>query len=110
MRRFAALGHYFRRGAGRRFEGEDTMSSYHLNKLLRDVNQKPPLREAWFADREAFVAGYPLSDEERTAVLNMDIGALYRLGAHGLILRPFTLLHKMSEPDYLKAIREGTTV
>jgi hypothetical protein len=24
---------------------------------------------------------------------------------HGLLLRPFTLLHQMPEPDYLKAIR-----
>ena len=84
------------------------MSSYHLQKLLRDVNQKPPLREAWFADRGAFVDGYPLSDEERTAVMTMDIGAPYHLGVHGLILRPFTLIHQMSEPDYLNAIREGT--
>jgi hypothetical protein len=27
------------------------------------------------------------------------------MGVHGLILRPFTLLHEVSEPDYLKAIR-----
>ena len=85
------------------------MRSYQLNKLLRDVNQKPLLREAWFADRESFIEGYPLSDEERQALLNMDVGALYRLGAHGLILRPFTLLQQMSEPDYLNAIRGGSS-
>lgn len=84
------------------------MSAYHLNKLLRDVNRNPQAREQWFADKESFVAAYSLSDEERAAVLNLDVGALYRMGAHGLILRPFTLLHKISEPDYLAAIREGS--
>jgi hypothetical protein len=29
------------------------------------------------------------------------------MGVHGLLLRPFTLLHQMPEPDYLKAIRAG---
>ena len=46
-----------------------------------------------------------LSDEERRAVLDRDVTALYRLGVHGLILRPFTILHQMPEPDYLEAIR-----
>jgi len=82
------------------------MSAYHLNKLLRDVNRDPGMRQAWFDDRAAFVARYQLTEEERVAVLSFDIGALYRLGAHGLILRPFTLLHQVSEPDYLTAIRQ----
>jgi len=33
------------------------------------------------------------------------VGALYGMGVHGLLLRPFTILHKVAEPDYLKAIR-----
>jgi hypothetical protein len=81
------------------------MSLYTLQKLIRDVNRKPPCREAFFKDATAFAAGYDLTDEERTALLAKDIGALYGLGVHGLLLRPFTLLHQMPEPDYLKAIR-----
>jgi hypothetical protein len=27
------------------------------------------------------------------------------MGVHGLILRPFTILHKMSDPEYVRALR-----
>ena len=39
-----------------------------------------------------------LTEEERAAFVSRDVGRLYKLGVHGLILRPFTLLHKMPEP------------
>jgi hypothetical protein len=81
------------------------MSAYHLQKMLRDINRLPPIREAYFKSPAEFVNGYDLTDEERRAVVELDIGTLYRLGVHGLILRPFTLLHKVPEPDYLNAIR-----
>ena len=81
------------------------MSAYALNKMLREVNQNSASREAFKTDPAAFASRFPLSDEERAAFLAGDIRALYRLGAHGLILRPFTLLSGMPEPDYLHAIR-----
>ena len=82
------------------------MSTYVLNKMIRDVNRDPVRREAFFKDAVAFAAGYqPLTDEERQAFLRRDVGALYKMGVHGLILRPFTVLHKLPEPDYLAAIR-----
>jgi len=81
------------------------MSAYTLQKMIRDVNRYPERRTAFFASREAFVAGYVLTGEERDAMLALDIGKLYALGVHGLILRPFTILHKVPEPEYLAAIR-----
>jgi len=81
------------------------MSLYTLQKLIRDINRKPDCREAYFAAPAEFAAKYDLAPEERDAFLAKDIGRLYALGVHGLLLRPFTLLHKMPEPDYLKAIR-----
>ena len=81
------------------------MSTYALNKMIRDVNRDPVRRERFFQAAEEFAAGYELNEAERTAFLARDIGALYRLGVHGLILRPFTLLHQMPEPAYLAAIR-----
>jgi hypothetical protein len=83
------------------------MSLYALQKLIRDVNRKPDRRAAFFSDPSAFAGDYDLDDTERSALLAKDVGALYSLGVHGLLLRPFTLLHQMSEPDYLKAIRGG---
>lgn len=81
------------------------MSLYALQKLIRDVNRKPACREAFFQSAETFAAGYELAQSEREALIRRDVRALYAMGVHGLLLRPFTLLHKMPEPDYLKAIR-----
>ena len=81
------------------------MSTYALNKMLREINRVPARRESYFKDPAGFVAAFDLNDAERTAFLARDIGALYKLGVHGLILRPFSLLHKMPEPEYLTAIR-----
>jgi hypothetical protein len=81
------------------------MSLYALQKLIRDVNRKPACREAFFRSAETFAEGYDLATAEREALLKRDVRTLYAMGVHGLLLRPFTLLHQMPEPDYLKAIR-----
>ena len=81
------------------------MSVYALQKLIRDVNRKPALRQAYFEAPAEFAKSYDLTDDERDALLKLDIGRLYARGVHGLLLRPFTIIHSVSEPDYLKAIR-----
>ena len=81
------------------------MSVYALNKMIRDINRDPSHRERYFKSPSDFVRGYDVSSEEAEAFLAKDIGRLYKLGVHGLILRPFTLITKMTEPDYLNAIR-----
>jgi len=81
------------------------MSLYALQKLVRDVNRKPACRDAFFQSAETFAEGYDLAAAEREALVRRDVRTLYAMGVHGLLLRPFTLLHKMPEPDYLKAIR-----
>jgi hypothetical protein len=81
------------------------MSLYALQKLIRDVNRRPACRDAFFQSAEKFAEGYDLTPDERTALAGRNIRALYAMGVHGLLLRPFTLLHNMPEPDYLKAIR-----
>src|SRR5206468_9981602 len=84
--------------------GKAFMSVYTLQKLLRDVNRKPACRKSYFESPATFVADYDLTEEEREALLTLNIRDLFRRGVHGLILRPFTLLHSMPEPEYLKAI------
>jgi hypothetical protein len=82
------------------------VSAYNLQKMIRDVNRRPDRREAYFASRETFAQEYDVTPEERDAFVAFDVCKLYALGVHGLILRPFTLLHRMPEPDYLAAIRK----
>ena len=81
------------------------MSLYALQKLIRDVNRKPACRDAYFQSAENFAQTYDLTPDERAAVTGMNVRQLYAMGVHGLLLRPFTLLHNMPEPDYLRAIR-----
>jgi len=85
------------------------MSIYVLQKMIRDVNRDPAVREAYFADKASLLARYDLSDEERSAVAAFNLHKLYTLGVHGLLLRPFSILHQVPEPTYLAAIRGEAT-
>lgn len=81
------------------------MSLYQLQKLLYHVNRDPERRENYRRDPAAFVKRYDLTEEEAKAALEIDVRALYTLGVHSLLLRPFTLLHRVSNEDYAKALK-----
>jgi hypothetical protein len=80
------------------------MSLYQLQKLIFEVNRNPERREEYRKDAGAFAERYDLTKEEKEAVTNLDIRALYQRGVHSLLLRPFTLLHRVSNEDYAKAL------
>jgi hypothetical protein len=80
------------------------MSLYQLQKLLYEVNRSPERREEYRRDPAAFASRYELSDEEREALLKLDIRRLYLFGVHPLLLRPFTLLHRVSAEQYAQAL------
>jgi hypothetical protein len=81
------------------------MSLYQLQKLIYHVNRDPAQRERYRQDPAVFIKSYDLTDDESTAALAVDVRALYSLGVHSLLLRPFTLLHKVSNEDYAKALK-----
>lgn len=80
------------------------MSLYQLQKLIYHVNRDTSHRERFQQNPTEFVKDYELTDEEKGAVLNVEVRHLYKLGVHSLLLRPFTLLHKVSNEDYIKAL------
>jgi hypothetical protein len=80
------------------------MSLYQLQKFIYDVNRNPERREAYRADKAGFIARYELSPEEQAAIADLDVRKLYSYGVHPLLLRPFTLLHRVSNEDYAKAL------
>jgi hypothetical protein len=80
------------------------MSLYQLQKLIYHVNRDLDRRERYRQDPVEFIRRYELSEEEAAAALNVDVRKLYTLGVHSLLLRPFTLLHKVSNADYAKAL------
>ena len=81
------------------------MSAYALQKLIRTVNRDPGVRAAFMQDAASVADRYELTEAERAALVSRDWGALYRCGVHGLMLRPFSILHQVPEPEYLAAIR-----
>jgi aromatic-ring opening dioxygenase LigAB LigA subunit len=82
------------------------MSLYQLQKLIYHVNRDAAQRERYRQDPVAFTKSYELTDTETRAVLDIDVRTLYRMGVHSLLLRPFTLLHKVANEDYAKALRD----
>jgi aromatic-ring opening dioxygenase LigAB LigA subunit len=81
------------------------MSLYQLQKLLYHVNRDPAQRERFRQDPATFVKAYELSSEEAAAVLELDVRALYCMGVHSLLLKPFTLLNRVSNEDYANALK-----
>lgn len=85
------------------------MSAYELQKAIRRVNREPAAREAFAKAPEDFAAALDLTDDEKAALVARDYGRLYALGVHGLLLRPFSIIHQVSEAAYLDAIRASRT-
>jgi len=81
------------------------MSLYQLQKLIYHVNRDGERRENYRQDAAVFADKYDLSDQERAAILKVDVRALYTMGVHSLLLRPFTLLNKVSNEDYARALK-----
>ncbi len=81
------------------------MTVYALQKAIRDFNRFAQMRQEFEATPDAFLQRYDLEENERAALVARDYAALYRLGVHGLLLRPFSINHSVSEADYLSAIR-----
>jgi hypothetical protein len=83
------------------------MSLYTLSKLLFELNRDEALKRSFATDQAAVVAGYRLTDEERYAVLEPDIGLLYVLGVNGQILMHYAALRGIEWSDYLQRMRDG---
>ncbi len=83
------------------------MSLYQVQKLVQAVNRDPESRARFLQSRESLAEDFDLSEEEHAALVGLKIQSLYDMGVHPLLLRPFTIIHGVSEPDYLKAIRGG---
>jgi hypothetical protein len=60
------------------------MSIISVNHLCRDITRDPELRQAFLRDPQGALARYPrkFTETERTALLNGDVGALYRMGVN----------------------------
>jgi hypothetical protein len=83
------------------------MSLYNVQKLLYQLNRDPGVRKRFEAGREEVLAEYSLTDEERKALLDGDIGLLYVMGVNGQILMHYSALIGQKWDEYIAAMRQG---
>jgi len=76
------------------------MSLYGVQKLLFRLNNDAVERMRFAADRDAVLAGYALTEEERRALAEADVGRLHLMGAHPLLLAPFAGRSGLKWPEY----------
>jgi hypothetical protein len=80
------------------------MSLYAVQKVLFHLNNDAAARQRFAADRDALLAEYSLTREERRALAEADVGRLHLMGAHPLLLAPFAGRSGLKWPDYLAAL------
>lgn len=83
------------------------MSLYAVQKFLFELNRSPDLQQRYRADGETVLDTYEVTGEERSALLEPDIGLLFHFGVNGQILMHFAAFHQIEWADYLQRMRDG---
>jgi hypothetical protein len=83
------------------------VSLYYVQKLLYQLNRDPQVRSRFERERDTLLDEYALTDEERTAIVEGDIGLLYVMGVNGQILMHYSALIGQAWDEYLESMRAG---
>jgi Aromatic-ring-opening dioxygenase LigAB, LigA subunit len=83
------------------------MSLYYVQKFLYQLNRDPSVRKRFDVGREDVLVEYPLTDEERKALLDGDIGLLYVMGVNGQLLMHYSALIGQKWDEYIAAMKRG---
>ncbi len=83
------------------------MSLYAVQKLIYQLNRDPHVRQQLERDFDGLLQQYELTDEERNAVRDPDIGLLYVMGVNGQLLMHYAALRGFEWNAYIEAMRAG---
>jgi hypothetical protein len=83
------------------------VSLYQLQKFLYELNRDPRAQEQYRADLDGLLQRYELTDEERQAVRDGNVGLIYVLGANGQLLMHYAAFLGMPWAAYIQAMRDG---
>ncbi len=83
------------------------VSLYYTQKLLFQLNRDPGTVRRFKEDLGGLLGEYELTEEERRAIKEADIGLLYVMGVNGQILMHFAALRGYEWSAYIEAMREG---
>ena len=86
------------------------MSLYQTQKVLFELNREPSLQTQYKKDADKCLMRYELTQDERKALMDGDIGLLYVLGVNGQILIHFAAFLGIEWFDYLELMREGVRI
>jgi len=85
------------------------LSLYYVQKLMYELNRDSRMRKRIDDDLDEVLAQFRLTEEEKSALREPDIGKLYVMGVNGQILMHFAALHGFSWDEYIAAMREGVS-
>ena len=78
---------------------------YQLSRLFHDLYSNKLLAAEYRQDRQAVLAGYELSAEIVAALLADNVAVLAPL-VNGFLLRYYFVVTGMSDPEFIRRIRE----
>src|SRR5439155_14927543 len=83
------------------------MSLYALNKICHMTQTDRMFREQMRTDPAAAIADFPLTDEERHAVMTADVAKLYQMGVHAFLLSRLPRFDSLglTREEYIRRLR-----
>jgi hypothetical protein len=86
------------------------MSIYAVHKVAQSLRKDPAFVERMRKDPAAAIADFPLTDQERSAIVSGDVGRLAQLGAHGYLLGAFAQQQVVgvTMANYVERIHESS--
>ena len=83
------------------------MDRYYVQKFLFNLYNDLELRKSYKSDPKEVLKGYDLTEPEIKALLDLDVGTLYRMGSHTFLLWQFGRIMDVKPEVYFKQIRGG---
>lgn len=83
------------------------MSLYYLQKFLYQLNRDTRVQARFGGDPMGLLDEYDLTEEERRAIEDPDVGLLYVLGVNGQILMHYAAFRGLGWDEYIQAMRDG---
>jgi hypothetical protein len=87
----------------------ELMSVYQVQKLLFNLHNDLELKERYRENPHEVLKRYDLADSERKALLEPDVGSLYRMGTHTYLLWAYGNLMGVSREAYFEQIGSGSS-
>ena len=83
------------------------MSLYYVQKLIYTLNRDPNVVAQFQENMNGVLKDYTLTDEEKHAIREPDIGLLYVMGVNGQLLMHYAALMEYEWDEYIQAMKNG---